>query len=38
MAWDLSGVAAAAFLPIGICGIVLVILASAINHLPRQGS
>ena len=38
MAWDLSGVAAAAYLPIGICGIVLVILASAINHLPRQGS
>lgn len=38
MVWDLSGVAAFAFLPIGICGIVLVILAPAINHVPRIGS
>ena len=34
--WDLSGIASMAFLPIGICGIVLVILAPAINHIPRQ--
>lgn len=38
MAWDLSGIAATAFLPIGLCGIVLVILAPAINHVPRAGS
>lgn len=38
MAWDLSGIAAFAFLPIGICGIGLVILAPAINHVPRAGS
>lgn len=38
MAWDFSGVAAMAFLPIALCGIVLVVLASAINHLPRMGS
>ncbi len=38
MIWDLSGVAAMAFLPIALCGIVLVILAPAINHVPRMGS
>lgn len=37
MAWDLSGVAAFAFLPIGLCGFVLVVLAPAINHVPRAG-
>ena len=31
--WDLSGVAALAFLPIALCGILLVILAPAINHV-----
>jgi len=31
--WDLSGVAALAFLPILVCGILLVILAPAINHV-----
>jgi CP family cyanate transporter-like MFS transporter len=33
--WDVSGVAALAFLPIGFCGILLVILAPAINHVRR---
>jgi len=36
MLWDLSGIAAMAFLPIALCGILLVILAPAINHVPRQ--
>jgi CP family cyanate transporter-like MFS transporter len=31
--WDLSGIAAFAFLPIVLCGILLVILAPAINHV-----
>jgi CP family cyanate transporter-like MFS transporter len=35
MFWDLTGIAALAFLPIGLCGFVLVILAPAINHVPR---
>jgi CP family cyanate transporter-like MFS transporter len=38
MAWDLSGIASFAFAPIALCGIVLVILAPAINHVPRIGS
>ena len=38
MAWDLSGIAASAFAPIALCGILLVILAPAINHVPRIGS
>jgi CP family cyanate transporter-like MFS transporter len=37
-AWDISGLASFAFLPIGLCGILLVILAPAINHVPRAGS
>jgi len=36
--WDLSGVAALAFLPIALCGILLVILAPAINHIREFGS
>ena len=36
--WDLSGVAAMAFLPIALCGILLVILAPAINHVRSAGS
>ena len=36
--WDLSGIAALAFLPIALCGIVLVILAPAINHVRAIGS
>jgi CP family cyanate transporter-like MFS transporter len=38
LAWDLSGLASSAFLPIGLCAILLVILAPAINHVPRIGS
>jgi CP family cyanate transporter-like MFS transporter len=36
--WDLSGIAAFAFLPIVLCGILLVILAPAINHVRAAGS
>jgi CP family cyanate transporter-like MFS transporter len=38
LAWDLTGIAKMAFLPIALCGILLVILAPAINHVPRTGS
>jgi CP family cyanate transporter-like MFS transporter len=38
IAWDLSGVAALAFVPIAACGILLVILAPAINHVRPIGS
>ena len=38
LSWDLTGIAATAFLPIALCGILLVILAPAINHVPRIGS
>jgi CP family cyanate transporter-like MFS transporter len=38
LAWDLSGVAALAFLPIALCGFLLAILAPAINHVPKAGS
>lgn len=34
--WDLTGIAAAAFWPIALCGMLLLVLASAINHIPRQ--
>jgi CP family cyanate transporter-like MFS transporter len=37
LAWDLSGVAGLAFLPIAVSGIVLAILAPAINHVRRPG-
>jgi len=33
MVWDLSGIASLAFAPIAICGIILVVLAPAINHV-----
>jgi CP family cyanate transporter-like MFS transporter len=38
MLWDMSGMAGMAFLPIAVCGILLVILAPAINHVPRLES
>ena len=38
LAWDLSGIAGTAFLPVALCGILLVFLAPAINHIPRIGS
>jgi len=36
--WDLSGIASLAFAPIAICGIILVILAPAINHVKPAGA
>lgn len=36
LAWDISGVPAMAFLPIALSAILLVILAPAINHIPRK--
>jgi CP family cyanate transporter-like MFS transporter len=38
LAWDLTGSPRMAFLPVALCGIVLVILAPAINHIPRARS
>jgi CP family cyanate transporter-like MFS transporter len=38
LTWDLSGVAKLAFAPIAVCGVLLVILAPAINHVRRIGS
>jgi CP family cyanate transporter-like MFS transporter len=36
MLWDASGIAALAFLPMAICGIILAVLAPAINHVRRE--
>ena len=36
--WDISGVASLAFAPIGLCGILLVVLAPAINQVRQSGS
>jgi MFS transporter, CP family, cyanate transporter len=36
MTWDISGIAGSAFIPVGFCGILLIILAPAINHVPRM--
>ena len=33
LAWDLSGISGMAFAPIAICGIILIMLAPAINHV-----
>ena len=33
--WDVSGIPALAFLPIALCGILLAVLAPAINHVRR---
>jgi CP family cyanate transporter-like MFS transporter len=38
MAWDITGVASLAFAPIAACGILLVILSPAINHVRSIGS
>ena len=38
MMWDLSGVASLAFVPIALCGLLLVVLAPAINHVRPAGS
>jgi len=34
LAWDMSGIAGFAFAPIMLCGIILVVLAPAINYVP----
>lgn len=36
LVWDLSGIPSMAFLPIALCGLLLIILAPAVNHLPRM--
>jgi MFS transporter, CP family, cyanate transporter len=36
--WDVSGIAGFAFAPIAICGIILVVMAPAINHVKPQGA
>jgi CP family cyanate transporter-like MFS transporter len=38
LVWDASGIAAMAFAPIALCGIVLVVLAPAINHVRQARS
>jgi MFS transporter, CP family, cyanate transporter len=38
LVWDLSGVASLAFAPIAVCGVLLVMLAPAINHVRPAGS
>jgi len=35
LAWDTTGIGAFAFVPIALCGIVLAVLAPAINHVRR---
>jgi CP family cyanate transporter-like MFS transporter len=34
--WDLSGIPALAFAPIGASGLLLILLAPAINHVPAE--
>ncbi len=36
MLWDTTGIAAMAFLPIAICGIILGLVAPAVNHVRRR--
>jgi CP family cyanate transporter-like MFS transporter len=36
--WDWTGMDRLAFAPIGAAGVLLILLASAINHVPRAGS
>jgi len=38
VAWDLSHIPASAFMPIALCGIVLIVLAPAIRRLRRYGT
>ena len=38
LAWDASGIGAFAFVPIAVCGVVLAVLAPAINHVRRSRS
>ncbi|MEJ2435700.1 MAG: MFS transporter [Pseudolabrys sp.] len=36
-AWDATGIGGFAFLPIAVCGVLLAVLAPAINHVGRAG-
>jgi CP family cyanate transporter-like MFS transporter len=38
VAWDASGIARMAFVPIGLCGAILFILAPSITHVRQKGS
>ena len=38
LSWDLSGIGGFAFVPIALCGVLLAVLAPAINHVRRPGS
>jgi CP family cyanate transporter-like MFS transporter len=38
MAWDWTGIAAMAFAPIGVSGLLLVLLAPAIKHVPKAAA
>jgi MFS transporter, CP family, cyanate transporter len=37
-AWDVSGVSGAAFAPIALSGVLLIVLAPAISHVRRPGA
>jgi CP family cyanate transporter-like MFS transporter len=37
LAWDASGIGGFAFVPIALCGVLLAVLAPAINHVRRPG-
>jgi MFS transporter, CP family, cyanate transporter len=38
LAWDMSGAGGFAFVPIALCGVLLALLAPAINHVRRKGN
>jgi CP family cyanate transporter-like MFS transporter len=38
LAWDMSGIGGFAFVPIALCGVVLAVLAPAINHVRWPGA
>ena len=38
LSWDLSGIPGSAFAPIALCGVLLAVLAPAINHVRRMRS
>jgi CP family cyanate transporter-like MFS transporter len=38
MAWDWTGIAAMAFAPIGVSGLLLILLAPTINHVPKMAA
>jgi MFS transporter, CP family, cyanate transporter len=36
LVWDLTGIPSMAFVPIALCGLLLIMLAPAINHIPSK--